>query len=155
MVKKMLHYCKRLAERSAHQRVQEVMLVTEAAGHKFCIYLSMQNSDPEASENLAVMPQVFRRSIALVEYPDLAKYHPKPDFEIRYLNKKAPKKSKKARAADAEADGPEDKDRPVPLADDASMSFKSTSSTSTLSAVSVQDIAAVDNKATNTALSLL
>ncbi|CAE7409129.1 unnamed protein product [Symbiodinium sp. KB8] len=61
---------------------------------------------------------VFRRSIALVEYPDLAKYHPKPDFEIRYLNKKAPKKSKKARAADAEADGPEDKDRPVPLADD-------------------------------------
>ena len=33
VVKKMLHYCKRLAERSRHQRMQEVMQVTEAGGH--------------------------------------------------------------------------------------------------------------------------
>ena len=82
-------------------------------------------------------------------YPDLANYHPKPDFEIRYLNKKAPNRSKNSPAADAEGDA--DPDRPVPLALDASTSVKSICSASTLSAVSVADIAAVNNEDPNPA----
>ena len=39
VVKKMLHYCKRLAERSPTQRMQEVMTVTEAAGHHLILYM--------------------------------------------------------------------------------------------------------------------
>ena len=85
-----------------------------------------------------IVAQVFRRSHAVVDYPDLAEHHPKPDFEIRY--KKASKKRAKKPAADTEADV--DRDRPVPLADDASSSFRSTSSASTLSIVSVNDVAA-------------
>ncbi|CAE7344037.1 unnamed protein product [Symbiodinium sp. CCMP2592] len=46
---------------------------------------------------------VFRKSYAVVVYPDLADYHPRPDFEIRYLNKKASKARKNTPAAGAEA----------------------------------------------------
>ena len=86
-----------------------------------------------------ILAQVFRRSYAATDYPDLAEHHPKPDFEIRYKSKMPSKKRMKIPATEIEADA--DRDRPVPLADDASASFRSTSSTSTLSIVSVNDVA--------------